>query len=225
MRRRKILEMIVSAGVGAAALAGTANAQSSPATSAIDASLRAAVERKDVPGVVALVTDREHVLYQGAFGVADVSTGRPLAQDSMFRIASMTKPVTSVALMQLVEQGKIGLDDPAEKYLPELKDVKVIESFDAKTGDYKLRPAARPRPSRNSSPTLRASPIPSPARSGVISSRKPATPSPSADRCCSIPAHAGTIAPASTWSAGWSRSYPDRSWRTISASTSSCRSR
>ena len=141
--KRKILGMIVSAGVGAAALAGTANAQTSPASSAIDASLRAAVDRKDVPGVVALVTDRERVLYQGAFGVADVMSGRPLTQDALFRIASMTKPVTSVALMQLVEQGKLGLDDPAEKYLPELKDMKVIESFDAKTGDYKLRPPAR----------------------------------------------------------------------------------
>ena len=109
---------------------------------AIDTSLRTAVERKDVPGVVALVTGREHVLYQGAFGVADVMSGRPLTQDAMFRIASMTKPVTSVALMQLVEQGRIALDDPAEKYLPELKEVKVIENFDAKTGNYKLRPPA-----------------------------------------------------------------------------------
>ena len=95
-------------------MTGTASAQNSPGSAAIDTSLRAAVERKDVPGVVALVTDRERVLYQGAFGVADVATGRPLTPDSMFRIASMTKPVTSVALMQLVEQGKIGLDDPAE---------------------------------------------------------------------------------------------------------------
>src|SRR6201987_2422285 len=115
----------------------------SVAAAAIDDSLRAAVERKDIPGVVALVTDRERVLYQGAFGVADVATGRPLAQDAIFRIASMTKPVTSVALMQLVEQGKVGLDDPASKYLPELADLKVIESFDAKTGDYKVRPASR----------------------------------------------------------------------------------
>ncbi len=107
-------------------------------------SLRAAVERKDVPGVVALVTNRDRVLYQGAFGVADVATGRPLAPDALFRIASMTKPVTSVALMQLVEQGKISLDDPGEKYLPELAGLKVIESFDAKTGDYTLRAPARP---------------------------------------------------------------------------------
>jgi CubicO group peptidase (beta-lactamase class C family) len=126
------------------ALAGTASAQNSPDIAALDSSLRGAVERKDVPGVVALVTDRERVLYKSAFGVADVATGRPLTQDALFRIASMTKPVTSVALMQLVEQGKIGLDDPAEKYLPELAGLKVFESFDATTGAYKLRPASKP---------------------------------------------------------------------------------
>jgi CubicO group peptidase (beta-lactamase class C family) len=91
-----------------------------------------------------LITDRERVLYRGAFGAADVATGRPLTADALFRIASMTKPVTSVALMQLVEQGRIALDDPAEKYLPELAGLKVIESFDAPTGDYRLRPASRP---------------------------------------------------------------------------------
>jgi methyl acetate hydrolase len=111
---------------------------------AIDASLRQAVARKDVPGVVALVTDRERVLYQGAFGIADVATSRPLTTDALFRIASMTKPVASVALMQLIEQRKLGLDDPAAKYLPELADLKVIESFDATTGAYQVRPAKRP---------------------------------------------------------------------------------
>jgi CubicO group peptidase (beta-lactamase class C family) len=123
--------------------AGTALAQNAAGSAAIDASLRGAVERKDVPGVVALVTDRQRVLYQGAFGVADVSTRRPLAVDSMFRIASMTKPVTSLALMQLFEQGRIGLDDPVEKYLPEMANLKVFESFDPATGAYKLRPASR----------------------------------------------------------------------------------
>src|SRR5262249_59588439 len=78
-----------------------------------------------------------------AFGVADVSSGRALTADALFRIASMTKAVTSVALMQLVEQGRLGLDDPVEKYLPELANPKVFESFDAATGAYKLRPAAR----------------------------------------------------------------------------------
>ena len=123
---------------------GAARAQNVPGSQAIDTSLRAAIERKDVPGVVALVTNRERVLYHRAFGVADVSTGRPLTADAMFRIASMTKAVTSLALMQLVEQGRLGLDDPGEKYLPELVGLKVFESFDAATGAYKLRPAARP---------------------------------------------------------------------------------
>jgi CubicO group peptidase (beta-lactamase class C family) len=141
---RKIVEMVFTAGVAVAALTGSASAQNSQTSTALDASLRGAVERKEVPGVVALITDRERVLYQGAFGVADVATGRPLASDALFRIASMTKPVTSTALMQLVEQGRIGLDDPAEKYLPELAGLKVIESFDAKTGDYKVRPASKP---------------------------------------------------------------------------------
>src|SRR5258707_2152082 len=141
---RKIAGMVFTIGAGVAALAGTAGAQQSPGAAALDTSLRAAVERKDVPGVVVLVTDRERVLYQGAFGVADVATGRPLAPDALFRIASMTKPVTSVALMQLIEQGRLTLDDPAEKYLPELAGLKVIESFDATTGDYTLRPPSRP---------------------------------------------------------------------------------
>lgn len=130
--------------VTVAALADNVSAQSSPGTAALDASLSGAIERKDVPGLVALVTDRDRVLYQGAFGVADVQTGRPISFDALFRIASMTKPITSVALMQLVEQGCIGLDDPAEKYLPELAGVKVFESFDAATGAYKLRSASRP---------------------------------------------------------------------------------
>ncbi len=133
--------VVVGMGIVISAFAGTTYAQNN---SAIDGSLRGAVERKDVPGVVALVTDKQRVLYQGAFGVADVSTGRPLNNDSMFRIASMTKPITSLALMQLVEQGRLTLDDPAEKFLPELAKLQVIESFDAKTGAYKLRPASRP---------------------------------------------------------------------------------
>ena len=113
-------------------------------SAALDAILRGAIERNDVPGVVALITNLERVVYQGAFGVADVATGRPLTSDALFRIASMTKPVASVALMQLIEQGRLGLEDPAEKYLPELAGLKVFESFDVATGVYRLRPTSRP---------------------------------------------------------------------------------
>jgi len=124
---------------------GIALAQERPRAGAmIDQKLREAVERKDVPGVVALVTDRKGVIYQGAFGVADVATGRALAQDALFRIASMTKPVTSTAAMQLIEQGKLALEDPVEKYLPEMAKLPVFDSFDAKTGNYHLHISSKP---------------------------------------------------------------------------------
>src|SRR5258708_5699432 len=110
----------------------------------IDQRLREAVDRKDVPGVVALVPDRKGVIYQGAFGVADVATGRPLTPDALFRIASMTKAITSTAAMQLIEQGKFALDDPAEKYLPELAKLPVFDFFDARTGNDHLHLSSKP---------------------------------------------------------------------------------
>jgi methyl acetate hydrolase len=81
------------------------------------------------------------VLYEGACGVADVVTGRKLEPDAMFRIASMTKAITSVALMQLVEQGALELDDPVAKFLPDMAEVPVIAEFDGATGAATLRPA------------------------------------------------------------------------------------
>ena len=139
---RKIVGIVVM-GIVLPAFADAAHAQNSSGAAGIDAALRGAVERNDVPGVVALITDRRGVRYQGAFGVADVSTGRALTADALFRIASMTKAITSVAAMQLIEQGRFGLDDPVEKFLPELANLKVFESFDGATGAYRLRPASR----------------------------------------------------------------------------------
>jgi len=98
---------VVAMSITAFVAPGTAQ----PRTAPIDDALRTAVERGDVPGVVALVTDRKRVVYRSAFGVTDLESKRPMAVDSMFRIASMTKVVTSLALMQLVEQGKLGLED------------------------------------------------------------------------------------------------------------------
>lgn len=110
---------------------------------AVDAVLSDAVARGEVPGVVAMAATRAGVIYQGAFGAADLPSRRPLQPDSIFRIASMTKPVTSAALMQLIEAGRLRLDDPAAKYLPELADLRVFERFDARTGAYGVRPAKR----------------------------------------------------------------------------------
>ncbi len=114
-----------------------------PSAAAIDKVLAGAVARGDIPGVVAMATDRRGILYQGAFGVSDVGSARPMTVDTVFRIASMTKPVTSLAVMQLAEQGRLSLDHPAEKYLSQLVNLKVFETFDAKTGGYTLRLATR----------------------------------------------------------------------------------
>ncbi len=109
----------------------------------IDEALRGAVARKEIPGVVAMAANRDRILYRGAFGVADIGTGRALREDALFRIASMTKAVTSVAAMQLVEQGRFMLDDPVQKYLPEFAEVQEFVSFDAASGAYRLQPATK----------------------------------------------------------------------------------
>ena len=108
----------------------------------IDQKLASAVTRGDVPGVVAVAVNRDGIIYQGAFGKADVGRERPMTADALFRIASMGKAFTSVAAMQLYERGRFSLDDPAEKYLPALANLSVFESFDKATGTYRVRPAA-----------------------------------------------------------------------------------
>ena len=118
MRVRFIATCLATAGCAALVVAVPQSADKPSA--ALDRQLSAAVERKDVPGVVAIATDRRRVIYQGAFGMADTGHARPMTADAIFRIASMTKAITSVALMQLVEQGRVSLDDPASTYLPEL---------------------------------------------------------------------------------------------------------
>src|SRR5438477_617748 len=109
----------------------------------IDWALRDAVEAREVPGIVALAASDRGILYEGAFGVRDVDAGSPMTLDTVFRIASMTKAITSAAAMQLVEQGKIGLDDPVPKIDPALGRPQVLDGFDA-AGQPRLRPARRP---------------------------------------------------------------------------------
>ena len=83
-----------------------------------DSILRNAVDRNQVPGIVAMAADEKGIIYEGAFGYK---------KDAIFAIASMTKPVTSVAVMQLVEDGKVDLDTAVATYLPELGKVQVLE--------------------------------------------------------------------------------------------------
>jgi len=109
----------------------------------MDDLLGAAVERGDVPGVVAVVVNREGVLYEGAFGKRNLTTGAPMTIDTVCWIASMTKAITGACTMQLVEQGKLDLDAPAEQWVPVLKEAQVLEGWDAE-GKPKLRPPTRP---------------------------------------------------------------------------------
>lgn len=127
-----------------ALLALLAGAQPPTPAASLDRELRAAVERGDVPGLVVIAGTRNGVLHHAAFGLAESAAHRAMTTDAIFRIASMTKAVTSVALMQLVEEKRVSLDDPAAKYLPELAHPPVLESLDDATGAYRLRPAASP---------------------------------------------------------------------------------
>jgi methyl acetate hydrolase len=97
----------------------------------------------DVAGVTALISNGEGVLYQGAHGVPDIRGAEPLAPDAIFYTASMTKAITGAAIMQLVEQGRLSLDEPAADLLPELAEIQVLEGFDA-DGTPRLRQPKRP---------------------------------------------------------------------------------
>src|SRR5215472_10074326 len=110
----------------------------------IDQVLREAVEEKKVPGIVAMVAVADRVTYQGASGKRDTTKNIPMTVDSIFHIASMTKPITSVGVMQLVEKGRVKLDEPVATYLPELSQVQVLEEFDVGTGKAKLRSPRTP---------------------------------------------------------------------------------
>jgi len=87
--------------------------------------LNEGVAKGEIPGAVVLVMRNGKVEMFEAFGYRDREAGAPMPKDAIFRIASMTKPITSVAAMMLVEQGKLALDDPVAKYVPAFADTKV----------------------------------------------------------------------------------------------------
>src|ERR1044071_7108966 len=99
---------------------------------ALTAQMNDAVKKGDAPAIVEIVVDRDGVLYRGASG---------LPADAIFTIASMTKPVTSVAIMMLAEQGRLQIDDPVSKYLDGFDKLQVISKFNAADATYETRPA------------------------------------------------------------------------------------
>jgi len=140
--RRDVLKTLTAL-AAASSIAGTtsqsaraangADAGLSPSLGQVDRTLREAVDAKTVPGIVAIGANEKGVVYEGAFGPS-------MTADTIFWIASMTKAITATACMQLVEQGKLSLEQPMGKLLPQLQSPKVLEGFDA-NGAPKLRPA------------------------------------------------------------------------------------
>ncbi len=113
-----------------------------PLSNTLDSILSAAVDAGDVPGVAAVVTDRDGLVYSGGFGVRALGGTAAMTPDTVVWYASITKPVTAAAVMQLVEQGRLTLDTPAQAILPELGAVRVLTGF-ADDGAPLTRPPRR----------------------------------------------------------------------------------
>src|SRR5258706_2252356 len=100
------------------------------------------IDRHEIAGAVTLVARRGRVAWLRSQGVADLQPGQAMRDDNIFAIASMTKPIASVALMMLYEEGRFQLNDPVARFLPEFKDMKV--AVPSAPAAYKLVPADRP---------------------------------------------------------------------------------
>jgi CubicO group peptidase (beta-lactamase class C family) len=111
-----------------------------PAYPSIDQYLQRAVDDGTVAGVVAMGATERGLIYEGASGQSNLTSGLSISPDTIFWILSMTKAITATACMQLIERGKLRLDQPAGDILPELKSRQILSGFDS-TGQPKLRPA------------------------------------------------------------------------------------
>lgn len=139
MHRRKF----IARAVAAIAAPGWLQAGPKDSTLRLDTVLREGRARRKIPAVAAAVADANGIVYAGAFGIRDAASSKPVQNDSIFQIASMTKAITTAAAMQLVERGKLSIDDPMAKHLPQFASLQVLTGFDA-SGKPELRPAEKP---------------------------------------------------------------------------------
>jgi methyl acetate hydrolase len=119
-------------------------ALSPEAAAGLSSYLREAVGRGDLPGAVVAVVSKEGLIFNEAFGKLNVAGNVPMPKDAIFNIASMTKAVTSVAIMMLADEGKLKIDDDVSKYLPKYKNPLVIAKFNPVDATFETRPAKRP---------------------------------------------------------------------------------
>jgi CubicO group peptidase (beta-lactamase class C family) len=109
----------------------------------IDDVINTEIEAGRIPGAVGLIAKDGKIVYQRAFGMADTDAGKRMRNDSIFRIASMSKAITSVGVMMLYEQGRFQLNDPVSKYLPDFAEPRVAVAFDDDGSVIETRPAKR----------------------------------------------------------------------------------
>src|ERR1700678_2359601 len=102
-------------------------------STAIDGLLADAASDGTLPGVIAIAGDRDGTLYEGAFGRLSVTGEEPARADTMLAIASMTKAITSVAALQLIEQGRLELEQPVSSVVPAFAQLQVLDGFDGET--------------------------------------------------------------------------------------------
>ena len=160
----RALKTLLASFIGSLALLTTALAQTLPNASPqelgfsperlerISAWLRDDIAKGTIPGAVVMIVRHGKVGYFEAIGALDPDTKAPMTRDAIFRIYSMTKPIVSVGVMMLVEQGKVRLDDPIAKYIPSFKDMKVGVETKGEDGKPKLDLVAANRPITRSGP-------------------------------------------------------------------------
>ena len=94
------------------------------------------IKENKIPGAVVLVGNEDEIIFEKAYGIKNPETNEKYNTDDIFRIASMTKAITSVGILKLWEEGKIGLDDPIDKYIPKFENIEILESFNNEDTSY-----------------------------------------------------------------------------------------
>ena len=109
----------------------------------IDQMVNGLIESNAAPGAVVLIARNGKIVYHQAYGYSDTESKKPMLRDNIFRIASQTKAITSLAVMMLWEEGKFLLDDPVSKYIPVFKNPKVLKAFNPEDSSYIAEPAGK----------------------------------------------------------------------------------
>jgi len=116
---------------------------SSERLSRIDTFLNDCVKKEYIHGAVAFIARKGKIVYYKSFGYDDIEKKIPLKKDQIFRIASQTKAITSIAAIMLYEEGKYNLDDPVSKFIPEFKNPVILKTFNEKDSSYTTEPAKK----------------------------------------------------------------------------------